>query len=265
VNGGYAEALRRDGTPIKSASSEIRPADRMGTPYGQRSMNTQIHILEAFTELYRVWPDARLRERLEEMFTIVRDRIVQQPGTLSMSLEADWRPLPGPASYGHDVEAAYLLLEAAEALGRSADPATLRVARQLVDHALDEGFDWELGGFYDEGPFDGKGLNTRKVWWAQAEGANALARLHALEGRPDSRYLQALRRTWLFIQRHQIDPVHGGWIVAVTREGRPLAGAVVGANKGADSKVTYHTGRAMLNLADTLRRRASPAAETHAN
>ena len=53
--------------------------------------------------------------------------------------------------------------------------------------------------------------------------------------------------------------------VAVTREGRPLAGAVVGANKGADSKVTYHTGRAMLNLADTLRRRASPAAETHAN
>lgn len=260
-HGGYFEALRRDGTPILAASDGAA-ADRMGTPYGTKSMNVQIHVLEALSELYLAWPDPQLRERLEAQLAVVRDRIVRPSGALSQYLARDWRPIPGPASFGHDVETAFLLLEATAALDRPDDARTLEAARRLVDHALKHGFDWELGGLYDEGAHGAQPANTRKVWWAQAEAANALVLLHELSGTPDSPYLQAFRKLWPFVRQHAIDAEHGGWFVAVTREGVPLAGAVSGTNKGADSKVTYHTGRAMLNVADRLRRLAAAQADT---
>lgn len=330
-NGGYFEALTRDGRIIPADPG--RPMDRrndaIGTPYGHKSMNAHIHMLEALTELYRIWPDAACRRRLEEVLAIIRDRIAVPPGCLNYAFTADWRPLPWHDSFGHDVETAYLLLEAAEAMragagageggrdlegpadiasprrpadvanieyptlnievrrvekgtGTVSPPAprlppglhaapqggpsapgeretepvpafakTLAVARSLVDHALDYGWDHEHGGFYDEGTAASARTDGPKVWWTQAEGLNALLLMHERFGHQTDRYWRAFVAQWRFIDRCMIDHRHGDWYEATTREGVPLK-----TDKSTVWKAAYHNTRALVETASRLRRMA---------
>ena len=159
-------------------------------------MNTHIHLLESFTELYQSWKDETLRQRIEELLTIIRDRISAAPGAMSLYFTNEWVALPGHDSYGHDVEAAYLMLEAEEVLGRGKQPATERMARLLVDHALAYGWDQSLGGFFREGTTHGPPEDRRKEWWAQAEGLNALLLMHEKYGQSTDTYFRAFRRQW---------------------------------------------------------------------
>jgi len=80
-------------------------------------MNTHIHLLESFAQLYEVWPTETLRGRLAELLAVVRDKICVEPGVMNLYFTTDWRAIPDHDSYGHDVETAYLLLEAEESVG----------------------------------------------------------------------------------------------------------------------------------------------------
>ena len=173
-HGGYFEAIRRDGTPILRWDEDApiaKRTDRLGVYYGFKSMNAHIHLLEAIAEFSRVEKtplveratagDARHRPRPHR----------RRAGGLNLYLTRDWRATPAHDSFGHDVETAYLLVEAAEVLGIPDDPETWHMARRLVDHALDWGWDDEHGGFYYKGEaFAGEAYDTHKVWWTQAEG-----------------------------------------------------------------------------------------------
>ena len=255
THGGYYEALTRSGEPILRSphkdpeAASPRTHDLIGTLYGYKSMNTHIHLLEALSELYRVWPDPLVERRLREVFLLVRDRVAVEPGCLNLFFTPDWRPVPDHDSFGHDVETGFLLLEAAEVLHEAEDAKTLRVARGLVDHGLDWGWDTEHGGFYDRGAAFHKAWGREKVWWTQAEGLNALLTIHERFGRDDPRYLAAFRRQWDFIREHQTDREHGGWHAVVDPEGKPHKG-----DKGSNWKTAYHNGRALMNAARTLRR-----------
>jgi mannobiose 2-epimerase len=77
----------------------------------------------------------------------VRDRVTAEEGYLSLFFQPDWTPVPDHDSFGHDVETAFLLLEAAETLGLKRDVRTEKVARSLVDHAMKYGWDKANGGF----------------------------------------------------------------------------------------------------------------------
>ena len=135
----------------------------VGVYYGFKTMNVHIHLLEALTELSRVDRRPVVKERLRELLAIVRDKIAVEPGALNLYLTPDWRAIPAHDSFGHDVETAYLLVEAAEALGMPDDARTWQVARRLVDHALDWGWDDEHGGFYDKGEsFGGPGVGPEE-------------------------------------------------------------------------------------------------------
>ncbi len=142
-------------------------------------MNSHIHLLEAITALYRIWPDPLVEKRLRELFLVVRDKIAVEPGCLNLFFTPDWCPVPEHDSFGHDVETAYLLLEAAERSKEPDDAKTLTVARCLVDHALQWGWDERLGGFYDRGAAFAPACGREKIWWTQAEGLNALLLMHA--------------------------------------------------------------------------------------
>jgi cellobiose epimerase len=251
-HGGYFEAIRRDGTPILSwqASAPLsQRTDRLGVYYGFKSMNSHIHLLEALTELAKVDDRPIVHERLRETFLIVRDRIAVEPGALNLYLTPDWRAIPAHDSFGHDVETAYLLVEAARELKLPDDPQTWQVARLLVDHALEWGWDEQYGGFYDKGEsFGGGAFDLKKVWWTQAEGLNTLLLMHQYDKRRTDRYSKAFWKQWAFIEKHMIDPIDGGWYAETTRDGRLIGNG----DKANQWKANYHTSRALMNVVRTL-------------
>ena len=253
VNRGWHEALTRQAAPILAPTAEGRRGAVI-TQYGFKSMNTHIHLLESLTALYEVWPDPALRGSLTEAFEIVRDKVaVESVGCLNLYFTSDWRALPDHDSFGHDVETAFLLVEAISALEQPDDTRTWALARRIVDHALDYGWDAENGGFYNAGTVFGRAFDREKVWWVQAEGLNALLLLHRHFGTETDRYWAAFVHQWEFIQSHQIDAQHGGWYSEVTREGAPKPGRV----KSDRWTEGYHQGRALLTVSASLRNMAS--------
>ncbi len=256
ANGGWFEALTRQGAPILTPPAP-GARDPIGTAYGCKSMNTHIHLLESLTALYEVWPDLSLRESLAEAFGVVRDKVaVESVGCLNLFFTPDWRALPDYESFGHDVETAFLLIEALAAFGqpeRGQPERTWALARRIVDHALDCGWDTENGGFYDSGSVFGRAFGREKVWWVQAEGLNALLLLHRRFGAETGRYWEAFTHQWSFIQRHQVDSIHGGWFSEVGRAGASKSGRV----KSDAWTEGYHQGRALLTVSAELRQLAA--------
>jgi mannobiose 2-epimerase len=253
-NGGYFEWLTRDGRVVqaRSAPGRVEAIPVSGFPLGYKSMNTHIHLLESFTELYRVWKDETLRRRLAELLAVVRDKICVEPGAMNLYFTNDWRAIPGHDSYGHDVETAYLMLEAAEVLGRKPDAVTERTARLLVDHALAYGWDETYGGFFREGTAAGEAEDTKKEWWAQVEGLNTLLLMHERYGRETDAYFRAFQRQWQFIRDRQVDREFRGLYDTTERDGTPTA-----TPKARMWKAAYHDGRALLNVTERLRRLAA--------
>jgi mannobiose 2-epimerase len=251
AHGGYFEALDRTGKPILSPPTSERATDQIGTPYGKKSMNAHLHLLEALSALYEVAPERRVRTRLEEVFAIVRDRIVDPRGFANLYFLPDFTPAGDRDSYGHDVETAYLLLEAAGTLGIPADPETRRVARLLVDHALRFGWHDGVGGFFEQGRAEAPADRTEKIWWTQAEGMNALLLMHELHRAESEAYFAAFRAEWAFIERFLLDRKHGEWFEAVSANGELLR---ADADKGGQWKDPYHQGRALMNAIERLER-----------
>jgi mannobiose 2-epimerase len=259
VHKGYFNYMERDGTPLRAGLGRNSAKDQ----------NSSIHILEAFTELYRVWPDSTLRERLREMLVLIRDTIVTGPGTLTLFSTEDWTPISyrdssdaarradryfhDHVSFGHDVETAYLLMEAAEALGQSNDPATLRVGKRMLDHSLRTRWDSAVGGFYEAGYyFPGRTTLTlvddTKNWWAQAEGLNTLLIFGDLYPADPMRYHDRFLEQWTYVTTYLIDHEHGGWYAGGIDKQPQMRTAL----KGQIWKAAYHDGRALMNVARRL-------------
>jgi len=254
-NSGYHEWLTRSGQLVKGNpdAAVVEEVPVAAFPVGCKSMNTHLHMLEAYTELYRVWPDPVLRRRVEELLTVMRDRIALAPGASNLYFTEDWRPLPQNDSYGHDVEAAYLMLEAEEVCGFPKCKATERMARLLVDHALFYGWDEERGGFFQAGAATAKAEDRRKEWWVQFEGLNSLLLMHERHGRESSRYFEAFQKQWNFGCQYLRDPEFHGVYEMLGEDSRPISSL-----KGRIWKCAYHDTRALLNVSERLRGLAGP-------
>ena len=249
-NGGYFEWLTREGKVVQASSNTAKGegVPVAGFPLGYKSMNTHIHLLESFTQLYEVWQDETLRKRLEELLVVVRDRICVEPGVMNLYFTLDWRPIPDHDSYGHDVETAYLILEAETALGRKYDPKSEQMAKLLVDHALAYGWDETNGGFYRDGTTFGAAEDKRKEWWVQFEGLNALLLMHDKYGHGSNIYFKAFHQQWQFIKDHQVDKQYGGVFDTIEHDGK-----VTDYTKSRIWKECYHESRALLNVIERLR------------
>jgi mannobiose 2-epimerase len=248
-HGGYFEIFTREGKVIlPEGAATPRSRNYGGFLAGYKSMNSHIHVLEALSALYQVWKDERVAKRLEAALLIVRDRVAVEPGCLNLYFTHDWRAVPDHDSFGHDVETAFLMLEAEETLGKH-DPKTLKMARMLVDHALDWGWDDKHGGFYDRGFAFGAAYAKEKIWWAEVEGLNALLLMYERFGRETDRYWNAFVKQWEFIRKHQIDSEHRGLYPDVHEDGKPI-----NTTKGHNWKAAYHDGRSFMHVADRLRK-----------
>jgi mannobiose 2-epimerase len=257
-HGGYFNYLDRDGTPFRAGYADTPPKDQ----------NSSIHLLEAFTELYHVWPDPTLRDRLHELLVLIRDTITVEPGTLTLFATADWQPISyrdstaaareangylDHVSFGHDVETAYLMLEAAEALGLDTGE-TLRAGKKMVDHALRTGWDDAVGGFVEAGYYFAGDttltiVDATKNWWAQAEGLNTLLLLGDRFPDDPMRYHDRFLDLWAYLQAYLVDHRYGGWYAG----GLDQQPRMRTADKGHIWKAAYHDGRALMNLIRRLR------------
>src|SRR4051794_9855300 len=260
---GYYQHLQRDGTPVKRGADVKSTSD-----LGYKDQNSSIHILEALTELYQVWKDPLVKARLQEMLTLIRDTIVTPKGNLQLFFTPEWKPVSfrdsseqsilqhrnlDHVSFGHDVETAYLMQEATEALGNMHDAKTLAIGKKMVDHALRVGWDNSLGGFYDEGYYfiDKPGLtiiNKSKNWWAQAEGLNTLLIMAQLYPNDPAHYLQHFYKQWDYVQTYLIDHEHGDWY----EEGLDNEPQRKTALKAHIWKGSYHNFRALMNCINRL-------------
>ena len=247
-HGGYYEEFTRDWRLQPDLHRSVMGSEAL------KSQNTHLHVLEAYTNLYRVWPDPGLRRDLRDLVEVMLTRIVDPANHhLRLFLDADWTPRSDTISFGHDIEASRLLPEAAEALG---DPALLAQARaealQMARATLAEGVDRDGGLLSEAGP--GGLTNTNKEWWQQAEALTGFLAAYQLSG--DPRYLEASLRAWAFIDAHQIDHAHGEWYRLLARDD-----SVISQDKLSLWKCPYHNGRACMEMADRLRQllRSAPA------
>jgi len=264
VYNGYYQHLKRDGTPVIRDETISSTVD-----IGYKDQNSSIHLLEAFTELYGVWPDALVRQRLQEMLYLIRDKITTKKGYLVLFFKPDWTPVSfrdsseasilnhkylDHVSFGHDVETAYLMLEASHALGLKNDKETLKVSKSMVDHALKNGWDTVLGGFFDEGYYF-KGRDTisiivdSKNWWAQAEGLNTLLLMADYFPNDQMQYFDKFKQLWKYINLYLIDHINGDWY----EEGLDKEPQRKTALKGHIWKATYHQFRALSNCFKRLK------------
>jgi mannobiose 2-epimerase len=263
VHKGYFQHLQRDGTPIQRTADVPVTAET-----GYKDQNSSIHLLEALTALYEVWQDTLVRARLQEMLLLIRDRIITSRGNLQLFFQPDWTPVSlqdsqrayilkhhnlDYVSFGHDVETAFLMLEASHALGLNNDSTTLIVGKRLVDHALQNGWDNQVGGFYDEG-FYFKGdssitiLKESKNWWAQAEGMNTLLLMAGYFPNDPHHYFEKFKMLWKYTQTYLIDHEFGDWY----DEGLDKSPERRTALKGQIWKATYHNYRSLSNCVDRL-------------
>ena len=247
VHGGYSEMLSADWKPVPAHGAAVMHAA------ASKSQNTHLHVMEAYSNLLRAWPDDRLRAAQRALVGTMLDNVLDRhTWHLGLFFDDDWRLVSGDEiSYGHDIEAAWLLTEAAEGVG---DPALVARAREaaveIARVTLAEGID-EDGALFYEGRSGGP-TNFQKDWWPQAEGVVGFLNAWQISG--DARFLHAAERMWALIEERFVDREHGGWFNALSREGKPLPLPKIGF-----WKCPYHNGRAAMQIIDRAPRSAAAA------
>ncbi len=208
---GYIESFNRTwGTPEKLGY------DGDGT--ATKTMNTHIHVLEAYTLLYKVWRDSTLRQRLAKVIDLLTTKLYNpQTHHLILFCDSDWKNLDDIDSYGHDIETSWLLTEAAEALGdASVIDKCRKISLELVDAALQEGINPTGYMMYERNK---DRIRRDASWWCQAETVVGCMNAWRLTGKQS--YLDSAIRTWEFIKLRMIDREHGEWYRTVLEDGTP--------------------------------------------
>lgn len=240
VHGGYVEAFARDWGP----AADVRLSEKDDD--APKSMNTHLHVLEAYTALYRVWPDAGLAARLRALVELFLDRIVDpETGHLTGFFDEDWARTSETVSFGHDIEASWLLDEAAAVLGDAALAARVRPASVALARAtLAEGLDAD-GALFNEREPDGR-LDTDKHWWPQAEAVVGFLNAYAHTG--ETAFAEAAVEAWGFIRHVLVDRDGGEWFFRVARDGTPYREE----DKVGLWKCPYHNARACLEIMERV-------------
>ena len=244
--GGYRIAFTEDWQWIK----DYKPGPNAAGSFGRKSYDWHLGLLEAFATLYGVTGDARVRSRLNELLDIFVNKIIDsETGYGRYYFNDDWSVSDRDGDskqceYGLDLEASWLIVEAAQRLGRQQDPRVRRASLALVDHALRDGFDQEHGGVYRHGPATGPADNKDKEWWQQCEALVALLNSYQLTG--DPKYWKAFDLQARFFNERFVDRQYGEVYTTLFKDGR------VDDEKVGPWKAPYHVTRALLEIISRL-------------
>ena len=243
-NGGFMEAMAQDWSPA---------TDYIISKYDNReskTMNTHLHLLESFTSLYRVWPDKSVADQIRGMLRMFLEHIID-PKTYRMNLfmDNDWKIRRTAISYGHDIEASWLLPEAADVLAAKSPgdkplQKTVRALALNMARAATTGFDPNDGGMNYELEPDGH-LNTERSWWVLAEAMVGF--MNAYQLTHEKAFLDKSIQSWEFIKKYLLDLKNGEWFSGVTIDHK-----VLGSDKISMWKAPYHNSRSCLEMLERL-------------
>jgi len=235
--GGYIEACDREW----SAASDSRLSGKdLNCP---KSMNTNLHVLEAYTNLFRAGGDERVRKSLENLLRITLDKIVNRNWHFELFFDMNWNSLVKDISYGHDIEGSWLLYEAAlaaddEKIISKVKQTALAIAETIYTSAIDHKNGGLLSGCDAEGH-----IHAKKEWWPQAEAVVGFYNAYELSG--DRKYFNAADNIWNYIQNHFVDRAHGEWHNELFVDNSPDTSMP----KAGFWKCPYHNARACLEAA----------------
>ncbi|NGZ75330.1 AGE family epimerase/isomerase [Saccharibacillus alkalitolerans] len=242
LHGGYIEAHAEDWSDTEDFSLSGKDLNE------KKSMNTHLHVLEGYTNLYRIWPSDELKNRLGELIEVTLTHIVDPAsGHFRLFFDDEWNVKSDHVSYGHDIEGSWLLMEAAEALGGEALIERAKAtALKMAEAVLRRGVDAD-GGIWNEAS-GGSLVDDSKDWWPQAEAMVGFYNAYELTG--DAAYREAAARSWAFIRDYLVDREFGEWYWSVSNDRTPNRKEP----KVSAWKCPYHNGRACLEMLARLER-----------
>ena len=240
IQKGYFEAFTRNWQPIE----DLRLSDKDANE--KKTMNTHLHIVEGYANLYKVWKDETLKKDIVELLEVIETHFInKETGHLRLFFDENWIEKPDVISYGHDIEAAWLLLQCAEISGDEALIARYKkYAIQMTD-ATFEGIDPIDGGLWYELEPEHNKLIAEKHWWPQAE--LMIGFYNAYQLTEDQKYLDVVLKNWEFIQKHLLDKKNGEWFWGVYQDY-----SLIQKDKAGFWKCPYHNSRACIELINRI-------------
>lgn len=233
---GYLEAFNREWDEI----SDLRLSEKDANE--KKTMNTHLHILEAYTNLYRIWPDNNLRLQLKNLILLFLDKILDRESChLNLFFDEYWRIRSTLISYGHDIEASWLLYEAAAVLD---DKELLKrvegISVKVVNAAI-EGLQPDGSLMYERDDAVSH-FDEDRHWWIQAEAVVGF--LNAWELTGDKSYLDRFLKCYEYIEKHLIDRNNGEWFWSIMADGTVNTRD----DKAGFWKCPYHNSRMCLEI-----------------
>jgi mannobiose 2-epimerase len=239
--GGYIEALTREWQEIKDLRLSAKDSNE------KKSMNTHLHILEAYANLYRIWPDEGLRKNMQELIHLFLQHIIDaDTNHLILFFDDNWQVRSHIVSYGHDIEAAWLVLEAAEIIGDEELIIKTKERSTKIADATREGLDKD-GGLWYEYEISKQHLVKEKHWWVQAEAMVGFFNAWQITG--EESYLFDSFNNWGFVKNNILDKEKGEWVWGI-REDYSL---MQGEDKVGIWKCPYHNSRACLEIINRIK------------
>lgn len=243
VKGGYLEAFSRDWQPVDDLRLSVKDANE------KKTMNTHLHVLEAYTSLYKIWPVEQLRNSLVLLIDNFIEHIIDhKTGHLNLFFAEDWKIRGHIISYGHDIEASWLLLEAAEITGNKPLIEEVKTLSLKMVAAAAKGLDDDGGLWYEK---EHDQLVRQKHSWPQAEAMVGFFNAWQLSG--NKKYLQYVFNNWQFIQQYILDTKNGEWYWGVNDDHTIMEGQ----DKAGFWKCPYHNTRACIELIQRIQQESS--------
>jgi len=233
---GYFEAYSRDWKLLEDLRLSEKDANE------KKTMNTHLHVLEAYTNLFRVWKDETLKAKLENAILVFLDKIIDSnAASFNLFFNENWVSQHNLTSFGHDVEGSWLLLEAAEVLGNEELIERVKLmAHRMADAVRNKAMDID-GAIVYEGE-NGEICDFDKEWWQQAEAM--IGFVNAWQHSNDESFLDDAIRVWEFTKKYMIDHQNGEWFYRLTREREPIRTE----DKVGMWKCPYHTSRMCFEI-----------------
>lgn len=236
VNGGYTEAFTADWQPLDDLRLSAKDANE------KKTMNTHLHVLEAYTALYTVWPDEKLKQQLHALIRHFSDHMIHaQTHHLNLFFDEQWQQRSDLVSFGHDIEASWLLADAALLTGDPSLTEKMDAQCLAIAEAASEGLDTDGGLFYEYFPAKKK-LVKEKHWWPQAEAMTGF--FHAWEISGNSRWLYQSIQSWEFVKAKILDKKNGEWLWGIDENGLVMEKE----DKAGFWKCPYHNSRACMEI-----------------